>query len=223
MGRPESGAMISERFAWLWRARRIQPLPVLIAAVAVALAALGRDGLAALAWQRAAIESGEAWRLVSGQLVHLGIGHLLLNLAALAAAMALFTGFRTRDWAGSFACSGLAVAAGLWWASPGLAWYAGLSGALHGVYVAGAVAWLWQGERGGWLLAAGLVAKLAWEAWAGPSALSETLTGGAVVTAAHLYGALGGLVWGLAGRPGGAGYNDGPAARDSSPGHDNAS
>ena len=40
-----------------------------------------------------------------------------------------------------------------------------------------------------------VVAKLAWEQVAGPLPFSEATAGGGVVIAAHLYGAVGGLVW----------------------------
>jgi rhomboid family GlyGly-CTERM serine protease len=171
-------------------------------------------GLAALRWDRAAIAQGQAWRALSGQLVHLWPGHALLNAAALAVGMALFREFRNRDWGAALLVSALAVAAGLWWLSPQVAWYAGLSGALHGVFAGGALRWIRRREPGGVLLAAGLLLKLGWETLSGPAALSEWLTGGPVLTAVHLYGAVGGLIWGLAGPPGPAGYNVGPAAPD---------
>lgn len=179
-------------------------VPLVVAAIVVVLAAWP-GAFEALAWDRRAIAEGQWWRALTGQFVHLGPAHAVLNLAGLAAAGALFgREFRAADWAGTLALSLAGVAVGLQWFSPSVQWYVGLSGALHGVFAAGALAWVRAGRAGGWLLAVALGAKLVFEAVVGPSALSEWLTGGPVLVVAHVWGAAGGVVWGLAGRrPGG--------------------
>ena len=78
----------------------------------------------------------------------------------------------------------------LW--QPELKWYVGLSGALHGMFAAGAVVALAAGDRAALLLAVALVVKLAWEGIAGPMPGSGEWVGARVVTEAHLYGALAG-------------------------------
>jgi len=150
-----------------------------------------------LRYQREAILHGELWRLVTGQLLHLGWSHLVLNVVALALVTALFGRlFRPADWAWIYAGSFLATSLGLLLLQPGLHWYVGLSGALHGLFAAGAVVSLRRREGGALLLLAGLVFKLGWEQLAGPLPGSTEWSGGTVITAAHLYGAIGGALVG---------------------------
>ncbi|MDH3547427.1 MAG: hypothetical protein OEN22_10020, partial [Gammaproteobacteria bacterium] len=66
----------------------------------------------------------------------------------------------------------------------------------HGILAAGIVAGLRLQHREAYLLGAVVVAKLAYEQLIGPMPGSEQSTGGAVIVAAHLYGALTGAVAG---------------------------
>ncbi len=187
------------------------------AAAAVVALALWPDAFGSLAWDRQAIGAGELWRALTGQFVHLGASHALLNLAGLGAIAVVFRGaFDAATWAGALGASLAGVAVGLQWFSPAVEWYAGLSGALHGLLAAGAVTWIRSRETAGWAVACLLAGKLAWEWGSGASAVSVWLTGGPVLVEAHLWGALGGLAWGLAwpGRRGG--YN--PPPRGGRPG-----
>lgn len=158
---------------------------------------LGSEGVRqALRYDRAAIADGELWRLLTGHLAHLGPGHLGLNLAGL---LLLWVVLRPvlglADWLGAGFVGLLAIDAGLYWLEPGIAWYVGLSGLLHGLWSAGAGA-AWRRDRiAGSVLWGLLVGKLAWEQLAGPVPLSAGV--GPVVVEAHLYGALGGVLWRL--------------------------
>ena len=87
--------------------------------------------------------------------------------------------------------------------------YVGLSGLLYGLLVAGLLAGVLERDREAIILAAFVIAKLAWEQFAGPMPGSEATTGGKVIVEAHLYGALGGLLAGLLCR-----YNARQPARD---------
>jgi rhomboid family GlyGly-CTERM serine protease len=167
---------------------------VAILAVCAGLAA-GGDELRELGrYERHAIESGEYWRLVTGQLVHLGFGHLWPNLAALAIIGALFADvFRNVDWWRLGLVSTAAIDAGLYFLNPDVLWYVGLSGVLHGFVAAGALALLLRREALGAVLAIGLGAKLAFEQIVGPVPFTAAAVGGPVVVAAHLYGAAGAL------------------------------
>lgn len=178
----------------LWRLRSSWPVVVLL--VVCALLAAGGDELRELGrYERGAIASGEYWRLVSGQLVHLGLGHLWPNLAALAIIGILFDEvFRAGDWWRATGASVAAIDLGLYVLEPDVLWYVGLSGVLHGFVAAGSLAFLARRQAIGALLAAGLVAKLTFEQLVGPVPLTAESVGGPVVVAAHLYGALGGFL-----------------------------
>lgn len=151
----------------------------------------------ALRYERAAIAAGEYWRLVTGHLVHGGWRHLLLNLAGLALMRLLFPrGYSGLEWCVIGLASLLAIDIGFWWLEPQLQWYVGLSGVLHGLLAAGAMAW-WRIESK--ILAAALssilIGKLCWEQLQGALPLSGGMP---VIVDAHLYGAVGGLMAGVA-------------------------
>jgi rhomboid family GlyGly-CTERM serine protease len=170
-------------------------------ALIVLLETFGDAGREALRYERAAVADGEWWRLVSGHLVHLGWRHVALNLLGLALMWALFfADYSLRQWAIVLGASTLAIDAGFWFLNPGLVWYVGLSGALHGVMAAGTLAHVRRRERDAWVLVPFLIGKLAYEHWNGSMPYSAD-AGGAVVVAAHLYGALGALAAALFLRP----------------------
>lgn len=157
------------------------------------LLSLGKDTARMLfRYDRMAIlDAGEYWRLLTGHLVHDSGRHLALNLAGVTCLVVLFPRhYSVGNWLLIAAASVIAIDAGLVWNEPQVAWYVGLSGVLHGVLAAGAIAW-WRFESKA--LALGLtavvVAKLAWDLSQGGLPLSGDMT---VIVAAHLYGALGG-------------------------------
>lgn len=148
---------------------------------------------AVLRYERAAVLQGEWWRLVSAHLTHADTYHLLLNLAGLGLLYLLFAGcYSLAGWLAMAAFSAAGVAYGLVFYEPQLDWYLGLSGVLHGLLAAGAVAW-WRREPPllALALSALLVGKLGWEQWQGAWVLAGSLP---VVVNAHLYGALGGAL-----------------------------
>lgn len=152
----------------------------------------GAAALAALRFERQAIAAGAAWRLLTGHFVHLGWQHGLADGAGLVLLWALFArALAPRDWAWVLAGSLVAIDAGLWWLTPGLQWYAGLSGLLHGGWAAGSAAGTARRDPASVLLLLALVFKLAWEDLHGTSLVLGDLP---VVTQAHLYGAAGALL-----------------------------
>ena len=174
-------------------------LPAVIAAVTGACLAGGDATRLLLRFDRDRIAAGDVWRLLSGHFVHLGASHWLLNVAGLALTWYLVgDAFDWRRWLVTLVVTVAAIDAGLWFLDPGLHWYVGLSGVLHGMLTAGIVA-LWKRRRfEAILLAAVIAAKIAWEQLAGPLPGSELSSGGTVVVDAHLYGAVGGAVAALA-------------------------
>lgn len=165
----------------------------LLAALAVPwlLFAGGPAWTDALRYERAALEGGQCWRLISAHWVHLSLQHLLLDSAALVLLWVLYArDLRAWQWLGVWIGATAAIDAGLWWAQPQVHWYMGLSGLLHGAWAAGAAAIGRRQGRWGWLMLAVLALKLLLEQRAGGSLL---ITQFPVVSMAHVYGALGGL------------------------------
>ncbi|MGB5247229.1 MAG: rhombosortase [Woeseia sp.] len=170
-------------------------LPLAIAIVALIAEAGGDAWREVLRYDRIAVGQSEWWRLLSGHLVHLGWSHLAMNVLALLGIWLLVgRNLRIPDWllAGAVIVAG--IDAGFWWREPQLIWYVGLSGALHGILVAGLIAG-WHRHRGEAVLLGGLlVAKLVYEQYFGALPGSAATAGGDVVVNAHLYGALAGLL-----------------------------
>lgn len=186
-------------------------LPAVVALTSLIIALMGEAATLATQFDRPAIQNGELWRLLSGHFAHLGTSHLLLNLAGLALISTLFAAVMPAGvWSGCFLVSALFVSGGLYFFQPQLNWYVGLSGVLHGLFVSGAIASWRRGLRLEGLLLLALTAKLIWEQIAGPLPGSESAAGGPVVVSAHLYGAIGGLVFSL----GELGYRKHSAAQD---------
>lgn len=176
------------------------------AAIGLALALLALHALApgdALEYQRGAL-ARQPWRLLTGHLVHLSWPHALVNAAALWIVARLYApDLSTTRQAVALATSALAISAALAWLHPDIEWYRGLSGALHGLFFAGAVTWL-LAERprrlarlwmpallfvGGWV-------KVALEQPSGGALPHADWLGAAVVPQAHLAGAACGTVLG---------------------------
>lgn len=169
-----------------------------VLALAAASVMLQLGGEAVRQWARydpAAVGAGQWWRLITAHVVHLGWGHLSMNLAAL-----ILIGLLLEDvvspleWLTATIVSALAIDTGLYFFEPGVEWYVGLSGVLHGLAAYGALGLIRQRSSIGAGLAIGLCAKLVWEQWWGPLPFTAAHTGGPVVEAAHLYGAAGGMV-----------------------------
>lgn len=161
------------------------------------------DGLVHLRYDRSGLMDGEVWRVVTAHLVHLNRLHLLLNLLGLLLICELQWGaLPLRHAVGLLGLSGMAVSVLLWWLHPELVWYAGLSGALHGLW-AGCVLFGLRSAPGISLSSrlpylAGaflLAAKLLMEFRYGASEHTAHLIGGGVVTVSHFYGALAGTVY----------------------------
>ena len=179
-----------------FRGRRLVLLLMLVAA-AVALAAGGDDVRLVLRYERLAILDGEWWRFLTGHLVHLGWSHLLLNLAGLSLVWALLgTCYPAAGWLAVTGVTLTVISSAFLALEPALEWYVGLSGLLHGWFVAGAVVLAFDpspGERRfAALLLALAIAKVGYEQWIGPLPMTAESAGGPVIVDAHLYGAVGG-------------------------------
>ena len=173
----------------------IIPAGVIVATGLIGL--LGDPARLALRWERALIANGEAWRLVTGHLVHLGVSHLLLNLAGLLLVWFLVgRDLRPLQWLAVGCASIVCIDAGFWLLNPELTWYVGLSGVLHGLLAAGIVVAASDARKDLVMLGVLVVAKLFYEQVAGALPGSGTASGGPVIVDAHLYGAVSGAIAG---------------------------
>ena len=170
-------------------------LPLAIAGVALLLAAGGEEFRLALRYERGALEAGQVWRALTGHLVHLGAGHMLLDVAALVVLTLIFAPhLRAREWAVASLLPILAIDFGLYVFNPKVQWYVGLSGLLHGFWVAGCLFALARGQRQAMILLLLVVGKLLYEGLLGSLPMTGELSGGPVVTEAHFWGAVGGVI-----------------------------
>jgi len=149
----------------------------------------------ALRFDRVAILDGQWWRLISGNLVHLGWSHLLLNLAGLAMICYLVGhALRPWQWLVVLCCCLAGVGTGLLMFNPELTWYVGLSGVLYGLLIAGSIADFPANRWMASVLALYTIGKIGHEQYYGAATASELLAGGKVIVNAHLFGMISGLV-----------------------------
>ena len=178
-----------------------QHWPLLVVMLPCLLLASGGEPLRLLLrYDRSAILHGKVWRLLSGNFVHLGAGHLLEDMAGLVLLWLLFAevlpGWRTPL---AILAGSVAVGLGLLLGDPGVEWYVGISGALDTFWAAGALGLIRRRDRFGWVLMGFLLVKLAYEQLWGPLPFSTASSGGTVIVDAHLYGALAGALLGFGG------------------------
>ncbi len=174
-------------------------VPLALAVVATLAEFAGASGRAWFRYDRTSVADGEWWRLLTGHLVHLNPAHLALNLAGLVLVW-LLAGNRlsTVAWAWVIAISIACMDLAFWFLDPGLSWYVGMSGLLHGLLLAGVVAGFKSAPVESVVLGLAVVLKITYEQFAGPLPGSEASAGGPVVVNAHLYGAIGGVLAGAA-------------------------
>jgi len=170
-------------------------VPLVYLGISILIMLAGDAGKEWLRYDRVWIGQGEAWRLLSGHLVHLGWSHLALNGAGLMLIWYLVGAtYSIRTWILIIVVTLATIDVAFWFLNPELYWYVGMSGLLHGLLAAGIVARLRNVDPETAILALLLIAKISWEQYSGPVPGSESTTGGPVIVDAHLYGALGGVL-----------------------------
>jgi rhomboid family GlyGly-CTERM serine protease len=170
-------------------------LPIIISGIALIAAAFGDLGREVLSFLRPAIAEGEFWRLATGHFIHLGWPHLVLNLAGLMLVWYIVgAAFELRCWLIIIVATVVGMDIGFWFLEPQLLWYVGLSGLLHGLLAAGIVGEFRSGRVEVRVLGGLVIAKLVYEQLFGPLPGSEEASGGAVIVAAHAYGAVSGVI-----------------------------
>jgi rhomboid family GlyGly-CTERM serine protease len=172
--------------------------PAAVLAVLAAAYFAGGDAVGVLRYDRLAVLQGEAWRLVTGHLVHADGAHFAWNaLGVLLVGFLFARDYPPAQWLVVLLASVVAIDLGFLLLEPQLEWYVGFSGVLHGWMAAGLVAWLRRSRDPlTWLVAGLFVAKLAWEHHAGALPFTAESMSLPVVHEAHTYGAIGGLLAG---------------------------
>ncbi len=169
-------------------------LPIIISIIVLGITFAGDTATNALQFDREAIRHGEIWRLITGNFVHLSGSHALLNITGLGLIWLLFGHYyRNTTWIIVLLCSVLTTTLGLWVFNPKLDWYVGLSGSLHGLFIAGCIAEIKAKSQTGILLLIIIVLKIIWEQYQGPLPGTAAAAGGNVIVDAHLYGAVAGI------------------------------
>ena len=167
-------------------------LPFIIAVLCISLEFGGFSET--LRFDRSSVDDGQWWLLLSCNFVHLGVNHLLLNLAGLGLIyFLLWPNYSNSAWLVITLISSIGVGLGIYLWNPELRWYVGFSGALHGLIIAGAIADLRRYPVSAALLLLLVTAKLTWEQIHGAMPGSAEIAGGNVAVDSHLYGA----AWGL--------------------------
>lgn len=148
-----------------------------------------------LRYERLAVQQGSFWCLLTGNYVHLGWSHWVLNMVGLALIWLLFgSKVPILQWLYTFLLTSLLVGLGLYLYTPDIVWYVGLSGVLHGLFIVGLLMDCTETKVLKILLLGVLFIKLSWEQFSGALPGSVSMSGGAVVVDAHLYGAISGLL-----------------------------
>jgi rhomboid family GlyGly-CTERM serine protease len=178
-----------------------------VIAIAIALLMLvlqGLPSLEALEYQNTA-STREAWRWLTAHFVHVNWQHALINAVALWVVARLFApDLNPSRQLLALVAAALAISACLALLYPSIAWYRGLSGALHGLFFAGSAIWLIKARprrfRELWLPSAlffGGWIKVALEQPGGATTPYAEWLGAGVVPQAHLVGAACGTMLGL--------------------------
>jgi rhomboid family GlyGly-CTERM serine protease len=168
--------------------------PLCLAVVLLAVFAAGDTAALWLRYDRAGLESGQWWRLLTAHLVHYDGAHLVLNLGGMLLTWELWRRWYTPlSWcAGTFVCA-LTTGAGLLLFSPTVSGYMGFSGILFGLFTLGLLGAMADGDRLSRVFIVLLLAKLLTEQRYPDGTAPSVLGNFTLVADAHLWGALGGL------------------------------
>lgn len=174
-------------------------LPPLALMALVLLLGLGGDAVReALRYDAPAIAAGQWWRLLTGNLVHLGPWHLFLNEVGLLVLVLLCPEpLSWAVWARRLLLLGLGMSLGLYFFVPDTRWYVGMSGVIHGLFLLGLGRQIMQRDLIAAACLAYLVGKVGWEMLSGVPVSDEEAIGGRVLVESHLYGSLSALLYGL--------------------------
>jgi len=172
---------------------------VLISLIILVCAIFSDMSFALLSLERAKVNDGELWRIFTGNFVHFGWAHTLMNLAAFQIAVFILIDAIS---AAGFIClmvwCCLSVGMGIYYLNPEYGVYAGLSGSIHGFLVAGLML---NKRHAYWINGIFIIlvfGKIFYEHQSDYRATElQSLLPVPVAYDSHLYGALAGLAFGF--------------------------
>ena len=138
-------------------------------------------------WDSNAIAEGQWWRILTGNFSHTNYSHLVMNLAGLWIISYLFQPSKKQL---VLALLVISLVTGIALLFSSIQIYVGLSGTLHGLFGLFALREALNDRNSSWLLVIGLIAKIAWEQFVGPSSMTGELINAHVAIEAHLAGAM---------------------------------
>jgi len=143
-----------------------------------------------LLFLRENIQQGEVWRIWTGNLIHSNYYHLGLNLSGFWLFIFIFKELiNATHLVVSLAILISGVGLGLYFLNPELYWYAGLSGALYGLFIVGAIyALLDQDFITGLSIITVIPVKIIWDHMHNAGQTNADLIGVPVSTDSHIYG-----------------------------------
>ncbi|OUS32164.1 rhombosortase [Thalassotalea sp. 42_200_T64] len=176
--------------------RQACTLPLIIFILAIMTFFLPDNISDLLIYNRHSINDGEFWRLLTGHFDHTNFNHLLLNIAGLSMLWALHgEHYSSKSYAVNFLFAAIFCSLGIYFFVPDMIRYVGLSGVLHGIFVWGAICDIQKGWKSGYLLLLAVWGKILYEQVFGASADVEAMINARVAIDAHLWGAIGGLIY----------------------------
>lgn len=161
------------------------------------LTAFGALPFHTLSLEPTLVSNGQYWRLLTANFVHFGWAHTLMNVAALIlCTLALLSDIPLKKYLLLIIFCSTAVGLCIFLFNPHYQPYAGLSGVIHGLIIAGL---LHTRDYGKWVKIAGLLlvaGKLIQENLPGYRATElQQLIPADVAVESHLYGAIAGVVF----------------------------
>ena len=174
-------------------------LTVLVVCLITSLTLFDGHFTQSLTFSRQAIDDGAWWRIFTGQFIHLNFHHTLLNVLGYFLVCTLFRQeLNPAKEAFGLVVSLLGVGLGIYYFSPELDGYYGLSGAINGLLVFALILASQTNKFMPITLAIGLTVKLCHEQFYPQSdRFIEQFIGGTVAFDSHLYGAVTGLLLGI--------------------------
>lgn len=168
--------------------------PLIMTLLVVLCFGLGEWSMRYLTFDRLSLNAFEYWRFLTGNFLHTNSVHLLLNLGGLWLLWLVHgDDYRTKTYVLVVCVSCLGVSLGLYFFTPELHRYVGLSGALHGVFFFSVINDMTHKILTGWLLFLGGCVKLLNEQFGPANKALEDLIDASVAVDAHLYGAITGI------------------------------